>query len=288
MSCFNCHSKFKYEEGTGKFSGSTKHILDAFGISEQDLQAITATLFFNKGEKSDKEITLEGLKKVSLHTPEVHFPSRTMPLGADGYDDLQEPLITYLMGRGMDPLKYYFSLDPQHLRRVLIPFWRDKKLIYWQSRAIDQDAKPRYRNCTASKDAVIYGYDRLFTYSEDPLFVTEGSFDADSCDGIAILGSSLNSAKIEVLHKTRRRIIFVIDRDSNGGDLGDEVLKQGWELTFVDPRAADVNDSVQKFGHLYTMYSLIRNATTKANVVESKMKLDLGLLESRMRKTRWQ
>ena len=287
MSCFNCHSKFKYEEGTGKFSKSTKHILNAFGVTEQDLQAITATLFFNKAEQSDKEITLESLKKVNLHTPEIKFPSRTFQLGAEGHDEIQEPLIEYLLDRQVDPLKFYFSLDPQHLRRVLIPFWRDQKLIYWQSRAIDRDVKPRYRNCSAAKDAIIYGYDRLFTYSEDPLFVTEGAFDAEVSDGICILGSSLNAAKIEVLHKTRRRIIFVIDRDSNGGDLGDEVLKQGWELTFVDPRAEDVNDSVKKFGKLYTLYTLIKNATTKANVVESKMKLDLGLLEAKMRKSQW-
>jgi hypothetical protein len=287
MSCFNCHAKFKYEEGTGKFSRSTKEILRSFGITDADLQAVSATLFFNKGD-GEKEITLESMKKVNLHTPEVSFPGRTMQLGAAGHDEFQEPLIEYLLDRQMDPLKFYFSLDPQHLRRVIIPYWRDGKLIYWQSRAIDRPVKPRYRNCSASKDAIIYGYDKLFTYSEDPLFVSEGAFDAESSNGIGILGSSLNAAKIEVLHKTRRRIIFVIDRDENGSDLGDAVLAQGWELTFVDPRAEDVNDSVRKFGKAYTMYTLIKNATTKTNRVQSKIDLDFGVLEAKMRKTKWQ
>lgn len=285
--CYNCHFRASYEEGTGRFNRWMKELCRANGISDQDLQAIAATLFFNKAEKTDKEITLESLKKINLHTPEVSFPDRTLQLGAEGHDGMQEPLIEYLLGRQMDPLKFYFSLDPQHLRRVIIPFWRDQKLIYWQSRAIDRPIKPRYRNCSASKDAIIYGYDKLFTYSEDPLFVSEGAFDAESVDGICILGSSLNAAKIEVLHKTRRRIIFVIDRDSNGGDLGDEVIKQGWELTFVDPRADDVNDSVIKFGKLYTIYSLIRNATNKLNPIAAKTNLDLGLLEAKLRKTKW-
>lgn len=287
MSCFNCHSKFRYEEGTGKFSRNLREALDAFGIKEAELQAISATLFFNKAEKTDKEITLDSLKKVNLHTPEVSFPSRTFQLGSVGHDEHQEPLIEYLLGRQVDPLKFYFSLDPQHLRRILIPYWRGGKLIYWQSRAIDSDVKPRYRNCSASKDAIIYGYDALFTYSEDPLFVSEGAFDAESIDGISILGSSLNAAKIELLHKTRRRIIFVIDRDSNGGDLGEEVIRQGWELTFVDPRAEDVNDSVCRFGKLYTIHSLMKNATTKSKPVESRMTLDLGLLEAKMRKSKY-
>jgi hypothetical protein len=285
--CYNCHAHASYEEGTGKFSRWMKEICHANGITDQDLQAISATLFFNQAEKSDKEITLESLKKISLHTPEIAFPDRTLQLGAAGYDEFQEPLIEYLLDRQMDPLKFYFSLDPAHHRRVLIPYWRDSKLIFWQSRAIDRDVKPRYRNCSASKDAIIYGYDRLFEYSEDPLFVTEGAFDAESADGICILGSSLNAAKIEVLHKTRRRVIFVIDRDSNGGDLGEQVLREGWELTFVDPRAEDVNDSVRKFGRTYTLYTLIKNATTKANKIQSKLQLDLGLLEAKLRKTKY-
>lgn len=285
--CYNCHFRASYEEGTGKFNRWMRRLCEANGIKEAELQAISATLFFNKAEKTDKEITLDSLKKVNLHTPEVSFPSRTFQLGSVGHDEHQEPLIEYLLGRQVDPLKFYFSLDPQHLRRILIPYWRGGKLIYWQSRAIDSDVKPRYRNCSASKDAIIYGYDALFTYSEDPLFVSEGAFDAESIDGISILGSSLNAAKIELLHKTRRRIIFVIDRDSNGGDLGEEVIRQGWELTFVDPRAEDVNDSVCRFGKLYTIHSLMKNATTKSKPVESRMTLDLGLLEAKMRKSKY-
>lgn len=285
--CYNCHFRAMYEEGTGKFNRWMKEICAANGITETDLQGISATLFFNKGDKSDKEITLDSMKKVNLHTPEVQFPARTLQLGSAGYDEFQEPLIEYLLSRSMDPLKFYFSLDPQHLGRVIIPYWRDTRLIYWQSRAIDRTVKPRYRNCSATKDAIIYGYDKLFTYSEDPLFVSEGVFDAESSEGIAILGSSLNAAKIEVLHKTRRRIIFVIDRDENGSDLGDQVLAQGWELTFVDPRAADVNDSVQKYGKMYTMYTLMKNATTKANKIQSKIDLDFGVLAARMRKSKY-
>lgn len=288
MSCFNCHSKFKYEEGSGKFTRSSREILRAFGITDQEIQGISATLFFNKADPSEKEITLEGLKKVNLFTPEVSFPDRTFRLGTDGHDALQEPLIEYLLKRKMDPLKFYFSLDPAHLRRIIIPFWRDGKLIYWQSRSIDSDVKPRYRNCPIAKDAIMYGYDRLFSYDDGPLFVTEGVFDAESINGICILGSSLNAAKKEVLHKTKRRIIFVVDRDSNGSDLGHEVIREGWELTFVDQNVEDVNESVQKYGTIFTMYSLMKNATSKADKGrDQRLELDLELSFSKMRKTKW-
>ncbi len=269
--CYNCGFKAWYEEGTGKFSRWMKDVCRANGISDSDLQAIGATLFFNKGEATDKEITLENLKKVSLFTPEQSFPDRTLRLGSDGHDGLQEPLINYLIKRKMDPLKFFF----------------DGKLIYWQARTVDNE-KPRYKNCSAAKDAIIYGYDRLFSYDEGPLFATEGVFDAESIEGICILGSSLNAAKKELLHKTKRRIIFVVDRDKVGGALGEEVINEGWELTFVDQNSTDVNDSCQRYGTMYTMYTLMKNATNKNDKSrDQKLELGLELSWTNMRKSKW-
>jgi hypothetical protein len=287
--CYNCHFHASYEEGTGNFSRWMKELCRANGITDADLQSIGATLFFNKAEASDKEITLETLKKINLHTPEVSPPSKAFHLGYDGLDGLQEPIIEYLMKRRVDPLKFMFSADSQYLRRVIIPYYRDQKLIYWQARAIDNDVKPRYKNCSASKEAIIYGYDELFSYNDGPLFATEGVFDAESINGICILGSTLNATKVELLRKTKRRIIFVVDRDQVGGELGHEVIKQGWELTFVDQMALDVNDSVQRFGLPFTMYSLMKNATNKADKSrDQKVELDLELALTKMRKSKWE
>lgn len=288
MNCFNCHAAFAYEEHTGNFSWKAKKYLDAFGITANDLQEISSTLFFNQSAKSDREITLETLRAVSLVTPEIKFPSRTLQIGGAQHEEMQEPIIEYLLSRNVDPYLFYFSLDPKHLRRVIIPFWRDKKLIYWQSRAIDDDVRSRYLNAAVAKDAVLYGYDKLFSYSDTPLFITEGVFDAISIDGICILGSSLSAAKIELLKKCRRRIIFVIDRDSAGSDLGAAVIRHGWELTFVDPNVDDVNHSISKYGKIYTVYSLMKNATNKSDRSrDAVLELGLELSLSRLRKSKY-
>ncbi len=170
------------------------------------------------------------------------------------------------------------------LRRVIIPYWRDGKLIYWQARTIDPGIKPRYKNPSCAKDAIIFGYDQLHSYEAAPLFVTEGVFDAIPLNGIAIMSAALNAARIEILKRTKRRLIFVIDRDQSGGELGKAVLANGWELTFVDIRAKDINDSIIKFGLPYTAYSLIKNATTKGNMLQSSISLNMGLMEARLRR----
>lgn len=280
-SCWNCQEKFKYEEGTGKLSRKAREILEAFGITRDDLIEIRSALF---SPPVEKDITLDNFTKVKLTTPEVAFPDRTRPLLSEGHEEFQEALLEYLIKRKIDPLKttFYFSLSPKMLRRIIIPFWRDGKLIYWQARTID-DVKPRFLNCVVAKDAVMYGYDQLHSYETAPLFITEGVFNAILVDGMSIMGAVLNQAKIEILKKSKRRIIFVRDRDSQGDALSKQVLDNGWEITTVDNRVNDINESVQKFGLPYTALSLLKNARCPTNKLQSSTALNLWGLEDRLR-----
>lgn len=281
-SCYNCNSKFKYEEGTGRFSKNARQILEAFGITREDLVPIRSALF--SVPKEETEIKLEELQKVKLVTPTVALPEKSHPIGAEHHEEIQLPIAEYLVERGIDPLKInaHFSLDPRYLGHAIIPYMRDGKIIYWQARNIDRTAKRRYLNSPTARDAVMYGYDNIYNWAPEPLFVTEGVFDAIVLDGVGILGSSLNAAKLEILKKCRRRLIFVIDRDKTGGTLGHQVIENGWQISFVDKRASDANDSVVRFGLPYTIYSLLKNVTVTTNNYAPSTILDLGVLEGRL------
>jgi hypothetical protein len=258
--------------------------LEAFDITKEDLTPIRSALLTTKAP--EPEISLDGLTKLKLHTPEVALPDYCHPIGADHHEELQLPLAEYLLDRKVDPLaaRAHFSLDRKLLGRVIIPFYRDSKVIYWQARAIDRELKPRYLNSPVARDAILYGYDHLYRWRETPLFVTEGVFDAISLDGICTLGSSINEAKLEVLRRSRRRLIFVIDRDQTGGVFGKTALENGWEISFVDVRARDANHSVQVFGLPYTIYTLMKNATTKPTFTDqSKLQLSMGVLMGKLR-----
>lgn len=283
-SCFNCGAKFRHKEGEGNLSRNAKEILEKFGISRDELRSITSSMFVNSTEETS--ISLEELKKPKLFTPEVAFPDRCIPLLSEEREDLQEPLLEYLLGRNIDPVKttFYFSLDPKLQRRVIIPYWRDGKLIYWQARHIDSGVKPRYLNCTIAKDAVMYGYDRLHAYDESPLFITEGVFDAILVNGVAIMSADLNLAKMEILKRTRRRLIFIRDRDARGDKLSQQVIENGWEVTTVDSRVGDVNDSINRFGAAYTAHTLIKNAQKPENKISTAINLGLWGLEDRLKK----
>lgn len=287
FSCWNCGAKSKYEEGSGKLSKNFREILEAFGITRNDLTEIRSAMF-SQAKREEQDVTLEGLKKVKLFTPEVALPDHSYPIGVDHHIDLQLPLAEYLERRKVDPLavRAHFSTDRRFIGRVIIPFYRDGKVIYWQARHIEDDIKPRYLNSPAARDAVMYGYDQLFVWQDTPIFVTEGVFDAIVLNGVCTLGASLNEAKIEVLKRCRRRIIFVIDRDKTGSEFGKTALDKGWEISFVDARVKDASKSVEVFGLPYTIYTLLGNATTKPSYPQqSQLQLALGVTIGKMRRT---
>jgi hypothetical protein len=152
-----------------------------------------------------------------------------------------------------------------------------------------KDVKPRYASPSTSKEAVLWGYDNLWKNYDQPLFVTEGIFDAACINGAALLGSKLNESKLEVFRRCRRRKIVVVDRDANGGALAELALAEGWEITFVPQGVADVNQSVQKYGRLLTIWTLLKNATVPSTLtspnglsVESQLKLKMQLALAKM------
>lgn len=286
FSCFNCASKFRFEEGTAKLSREARRVLEAFGITRDELNAVLGAGFFNKSH-DEQEITIEALKPaLQLRTPEVPLPPNSHLLGSEFSLAIQEPLIQYLTNRSIDPMivHAHFSLDKKFLNRVILPCMRDGKIIYWQARSIKDDMKPRYLSPGTNKDAVLWGYDNLWKTPNRPLFITEGIFDAALIDGVALIGSKLNESKLEILNRCARRKIIVVDRDNNGRDLAQLALEHKWEITFPPDGVPDVNSSVQKFGILGTTWALLKNATIPKGlraadglVVQSKLELGMQL-----------
>lgn len=290
--CFNCGSRFVFTEGDTSFTKNARRILECYGISREELNEVTGSSFLLKKSNEPKEITLESMKpQVSLHTPEVKLPPNSHPLGSDFCDELQAPIIEYLLNRSIDPLRLnaHFSTDPKFLNRVIVPCMREGKVIFWQARTILPGVKPRFMSPSVVKDAVLWGYDNIFKNYDQPLFITEGIFDAEPLDGIALLGSKLNEAKLEILNRSKRRKIVVVDRDDNGSALAEMALQHGWEITFTALGAGDVNKSIQTRGRLLTIWDLLKNATvpsalrtSKGVAVQSKLELGMQMALAKM------
>lgn len=266
--CWNCGTTGRFEEFSGHVSKNFRKILNAYGIEDSDIDTVLNSTFFNKKETESTVVTLASLTKVSTSTPQVKLPPKSIKLGSTtDFLQYQEKLADYLLSRKIDIISYpfFFSMEQRFLDRVIIPFYRNSKLIYWQARSINPDEKKRYDNAAVGRDAVMFNIDRLTSYSPLPLFVTEGVFDAMMFDGVAILGSKLTPAKIELLKASTRRLVFVIDKDSNGRHVAEEALSHGWEITFVPDGAEDLNKSVRRFGKAWTALQIANNIPKTAD-----------------------
>lgn len=266
--CWNCSTSCQYEEFSGRISNKFRKILTAFNIDDSDISSVVNSAFFTELKKESK-ITLDSLKKISTVTPTISLPAKSIKLGATHeFIDYQEKLVAYLIDRkvNLDKYSFFFSLEERFKDRIIIPFYRNGNLIYWQARSIHSAEKKRYDNAPVIRDSIMFNIDALSRFDSSPLFVSEGVFDAMMFDGIGMLGSKLNAAKIELLNQTRRRLVFVIDKDKNGKHLAEEVIEQGWNITFAPNGANDLNESVRRFGFAWTAREIMKSiATSKAS-----------------------
>jgi hypothetical protein len=281
--CFNCGAAGKYTENSGELSKKFRKILNSFSIANDDLDKLLGKAFFDKAKSDSDKITLADIttkkeKKNYLITPEVELPKGCLQLGAtDKGLEVQEHIANYLLNRKIDITAhpFFFSLDPKKINYVIIPFYRNGKIIYWQGRNYSNGAskKDRYDNCTEPKENIIFNIDELFRRGDAPLFVTEGVFDALPLNGVALLGSKINEAKLEILKKSKRDLIFVIDKDKNGRFVAEKALENGWKITFAPQFTEDVNKSIITYGKCWTIFELFKQIPNE--VFEAKMLIEL-------------
>lgn len=262
FNCWNCSATARYEEFSGRVSRKMRSILHAYGIEDSEISQVVNSTFFVKKEEEPATLSLKTLTKVNTNTPPVKLPPNSFKLGGtEEHLEYQLRLFEYCEKRKIDVEKYpiFFSMESRYKDRIIIPYYRNGQLIYWQARSINPLEKKRYDNCIASRDAVMFNMDQLHRYVPFPLFVSEGPLDAMMYDGLATLGSKLTEAKIELLAQTKRRLIFVIDKDKNGRSLAENVLQAGWEITFAPEGADDINTAVQRYGKSWTAQQLMNN-----------------------------
>lgn len=263
--CFNCsHSTVYDPEEYDSMPKKMQEVLRAFGVPDDEWQQVLFTALANKdagksGQKNAPQV--RSIEPVEIETPDIFYPL------ADAEDKWAEIARWYLTEeRGVDPSSYDFMLskraDDPRLRkwfgRLIIPIYKDKKLIFYQGRDLTGNAQKKYESPAVTREKVIYGFDRLFDQSELPLYIVEGWFDAFAIDGIALLGNEISDPQIEWLNRSRKKKVYIPDRFGDGRIGAERALKQGWHIATPDIGGCkDMSEAVQKYGKLFVMKSIV-------------------------------
>jgi hypothetical protein len=244
-------------------------ILQAFGIPELDWKPVLFTALVNAQNHTGTAVPTVTM---NIEPAEVHLLPFFIPLTDDKNNEWCQYAIEYLRDeRGIDWKTHPFMVTskanhPDNERwygRLIIPIFKDKKLIFYQGRDLTDLHIKKYLNPSFPKDNVLSGFDQLFAHTNDPLYITEGWFDAYHINGVAVFGNKMTSSQIKWLNQSHRPKVVIPDRFGDGYLLAEQALSLGWGVSTPDIGSMkDVNAAIVKYGQLYTKKSIREHTQT--------------------------
>lgn len=266
--CFNCgHSGLYTASIHEKMPHGMVTVLESFGIPSVDWEPVLFASLAN--QERNAEAGIDAPRIVSIEPDIQEFPPFFYPLTDDPADDWAQFGIEYLKSRNIDWKSHPFYCvrrvkdDPENQRwygRLIIPVYKDGKLIFWQGRDLTDMHVKKYLSPSFDKDRVLGGFDRIREYTTQPLYITEGWFDAYHVKGVAVFGSRLMEPQVKWLNQSHRQKVVIPDRFGDGHLLALDALKLGWSIALPDIGSCkDVDAAVKQYGELYTLMSIREN-----------------------------
>lgn len=267
--CFNCGHTAAYDPTKNPtLPTAMVTVLDAFDVSDTDRQKIILSGLKHQikyGLAIRDNPTTEILQPQPINVPPYFIPLK------DEDNDISQLAITHLKEqRNIDFTQYQFYIGVQTdktsepwVGRLIIPIFKDQKLVFFQGRDLSGVHKKKYLSPGIPKDNIIYGYDHLFENVDDPLYITEGWFDAWHLKGVCVFGNKMTQNQIRWINQTKRQKVIVPDRYGNGKMLAEQGVQLGWSVSTPINEIGDCKDiteAVVKYGKPFILRA-IRKST---------------------------
>ena len=261
--CFNCGFKTNFKPGR-PVSYKLRKLFQWLGAEDHVIKGLTIEALRLK-ENVDAESDVEDYKE------EIVFKKRELPEdtrtlldwinNTQGYDDYIVKAAEYAMQRGLDDKLDKLMWSPARSanmnRRLIVPFnWKGETVGY-TARALDADIKPKYFN--AMEPGYVFNTEAQHKDNKIVL-VMEGPIDALKIDGVSVLGNTVSEMQADIIDNLYKDVIVVPDRDAAGQKLVDAALEYSWNVSFPDweDDVKDVSDAVDRYGKLYTLWSILQ------------------------------
>lgn len=276
--CFNCQFKASWQPGRG-ISQKMNKLMRLLNIPDDVIN----------------QLRLEALKLNDSTRQEVRsiipkFDERALPMDAksleewstwielQGWENTDQHLIDvfcYLRNiRKLDPYgyPYYWTNKVGFKNRVIIPFYKDNKIVGWTARATNEGATPRY--LSEQQPGYVFNLDRQDTQDRKFVIVCEGPFDALSIDGCAILGAEIKDSQNWLLKQLGKEIVLVPDKDHEGPKTVEQAIEFGWSVSMPEwpGNVKDVNDAVTKLGRLAVLQLILKAKESNSLKIQLKAK----------------
>lgn len=279
--CFNCGHYAKHDEETMPvFDRNMLKVFDAFVIPKVDTDQVLLnhlTSEFTIRKKVETE------QKLSYEPQGLILPTYFQRLESDSESEIAQACIEYMESRGIDVTKtelyysdeYEVKYSQKWFGRVIFPIYKNGKVIFYQGRDVSGTRLKKYETPSIEKENVLYGFDEIQKnmYASEPIYVTEGWFDAYKLKGVAVFGNTITEGQRYWLNQTPRQKVIIPDRMGDGMKLGKAALRNGWSVATPDiGQCKDVDEAIDLYGMLYVLDSIRSNT---ASGYEAEIKLQL-------------
>ena len=266
--CFNCGFKASWQPGRN-FSHKMRKLLQWLGAPDDIINKVGLDVMReNEGVEAKTRIAqLPTFSTVPLPDDVIKITDIT------DFNKFSMAVLEYMASRNLnvDDTSYYWSPSLGYRDRLIIPFYYEGRVVGWTGRSVLADKQPKY--LTEVQPGFVYGVDeqgphKVFT------ILCEGQLDAIHVDGCALGGSEISDQQAMLLNRLQKQIIVVPDRDSAGGKLVEQAIELGWSVSLPDwdNGINDIGDAVNKYGRLYTLYSIANTAEDSALKIRLKAK----------------
>jgi hypothetical protein len=279
--CFNCSFKAHWRPGI-PLSRKFKNLLSWLYVPAQEIDKLRLETL-----KLGHDVKAAAKTIIIPQFPTVEPPPESRYFSELGtwYRLMAEQLIpkdltdivNYVSERHINLKKYdlmhstctEFGLN----RRVIVPFYHDKKLVGWTARSVDSKNKLKYYS--NQPQGYVFNLDKQ-DYDRKFVIVCEGPFDAMSVDGVATLGNTINDVQARQIKMLQRQVIVVPDHDSSGEEQINAAIHYNWAVSFPDwyETCKDINEAAIRYGTLFTLKNILdRTVTNPVKIELMKKKL---------------
>tara|TARA_A200000159_G_scaffold62996_2_gene58249 strand:+ start:2624 stop:3628 length:1005 start_codon:yes stop_codon:yes gene_type:complete len=273
--CFNCGFKTSWRIGRN-ISYKMKKFMRWLNVPDdvitklalQALQTKTDTV----GYKSIISLPKFETKELPAKSKPIHEWATYKELEPSGMDPNLFKVLSYIMERKMtlNDYEFYWSPEVGFKDRLIIPFYYREKIVGYTAR---KTVESKVKYLSEQQPGYVFNIDEQ---NDDRKYVVavEGPIDAIAIDGVALLGSEVKEQQTALLNSLGKHVIVVPDRDEAGQKLVHDSIEAGWSVSMPEwsQDIKDVNDAVRKYGRLYTLYTIVKNAEESQLKIKLRMK----------------
>lgn len=270
-SCFNCHYSCGYTLGNN-LSSKTYQWIKWLGATQKEINDLLSLIHEYNDSKTPNTVTVQQPKRIIRHIPDCYKSINYSYFHGETSKSFNN-VFRYIQNRNSRLFEFNNYMWAEGQNHFLIPCYEYGNVVGYSLRSLDDYSPSKYIHLIPR--GYVYKYDNFLKNRKYQILV-EGQLDADSINGIAYLSSTITPERLKRIlpYTNTQELIICPDRDNAGKKIVQQVLDENLPFSIAFPNwikgIKDCEEAVQKYGRLYTIYSIISSKESNKDLIKMK------------------